>query len=64
VNDRRVEQLRADPRTAPSGDGVLVIDEHGDRRWGKKTAQVRRQWLSNIGRDLQWGGKRNELVGR
>jgi hypothetical protein len=33
---------------APTEGGVLVIDEHGDRKWGKKTAHVGRQWLANI----------------
>ncbi len=36
--------------TAPSEEGVLVIDEHGDRKWGKKSAHVGRQWLANIGK--------------
>lgn len=35
---------------APSEKGVLVIDEHGDRKWGKHTAHVGRQWLANIGK--------------
>jgi SRSO17 transposase len=26
--------------------GVLVIDEHGDRKWGKHTAHVGREWLA------------------
>jgi hypothetical protein len=39
-----------DARTAPNADGVLVIDEHGDRKWGKKTAHVGRQWLGNMGK--------------
>jgi SRSO17 transposase len=42
--------LREAPRTAPTEDGVLVIDEHGDRKWGKRTAHVGRQWLANIGK--------------
>ena len=50
VNARRLELLREDPRTAPTEDGVLVIDEHGDRKWGKHTAHVGRQWLANIGK--------------
>jgi SRSO17 transposase len=29
---------------------LLVIDEHGDRKWGKKTAHVGRQYLANIGK--------------
>ncbi len=50
VNERRLELLFEDPATAPSERGVLVIDEHGDRKWGKKTAHVGRQWLANIGK--------------
>ena len=30
--------------------GVLVIDEHGDRKWGTKTAHVGRQYLANLGK--------------
>jgi hypothetical protein len=36
--------------TAPDEEGVLVIDEHGDRKWGRHTAHVGRQWLANIGK--------------
>jgi hypothetical protein len=50
VNERRLELLVEDPRTVPEEDGVLVIDEHGDRKWGKKTAHVGKQWLGNIGK--------------
>jgi SRSO17 transposase len=51
VNRRRVELMLKDPKSsAPSADDVLVIDEHGDRKWGKKTAHVGGQWLANIGK--------------
>jgi hypothetical protein len=50
VNQRRVELMLKDPKCAPRSDGVLVIDEHGDRKWGKHTAHVGRQWLANIGK--------------
>lgn len=50
VNRRRLELLHADPLTAPSADGVLVIDEHGDRKWGTKTAHVAKQYLANLGK--------------
>jgi DDE superfamily endonuclease len=51
INRRRVKLMLEDPKSsAPSTDGVLVIDEHGDRKWGKKTAHVGRQWLANIGK--------------
>lgn len=50
VNERRLELLVEDPASAPDEEGVLVIDEHGDRKWGKKTAHVGKQWLGNIGK--------------
>lgn len=50
VNTRRIEALCRDPVTAPDGDGVLVIDETGDRKWGTKTAHVGRQYLGSIGK--------------
>ncbi len=50
VNERRLELLFAYGATAPGEDGVLVIDEHGDRKWGNKTAHVGKQWLGNIGK--------------
>jgi hypothetical protein len=50
VNDRRLELLRADPATAPHGGGVLVIDDSGDRKDGRKTAHVGRQWLGRYGK--------------
>ncbi len=50
LNARRIELLLADPKTAPDEEGVLVIDEHGDRKWGKHTAHVGRQYLANIGK--------------
>lgn len=50
VNRQRLALLCAEPRTAPRADGVLVIDEHGDRKWGTKTAHVARQYLANLGK--------------
>jgi hypothetical protein len=53
VNERRLELLFAEQSASaapPSEKGVLVIDEHGDRKWGKRTAHVGRQWLANIGK--------------
>src|SRR5512134_2238299 len=40
VNQRRIELLFEESASAaaPKEKGVLVIDEHGDRKWGKKTA--------------------------
>ena len=50
LNERRLELMVDESATAPSEEGVLVIDEHGDRKWGKHTAHVGRQWLANIGK--------------
>ncbi len=50
LTDRRIALLCADPLTAPQAQGVLVIDEHGDRKWGTKTAHVGRQYLANLGK--------------
>ena len=50
VNESRLKLLLEDPTTAANDEGVLVIDEHGDRKWGKRTAHVGKQWLGNIGK--------------
>src|SRR6266581_1768677 len=38
INRRRLELLQMDPATTPHGHGVLIIDDTGDRKEGKKTA--------------------------
>jgi SRSO17 transposase len=43
VQAQRLPLLREDPATAPTTDGVLVIDETGDRKDGHYTAHVGRQ---------------------
>ncbi len=52
VNECRLKLLLSESATAAPSEkkGVLVIDEHGDRKWGKHTAHVGRQWLANIGK--------------
>jgi hypothetical protein len=51
MNARRLELSFEGSATAPEEEeGVLVIDEHGDRKWGRHTAHVGRQWLANIGK--------------
>lgn len=40
MNAKRLALLRTDPSTAPTGESVLVIDENGERKWGKQTAHV------------------------
>jgi len=50
VQESRLKLLREDPTTAPTAQGVLVIDETGDRKDGHKTAHVARQYLGNLGK--------------
>jgi SRSO17 transposase len=50
LNARRVEQLCADRATRPHEDGVLIIDETGDRKDGTKTAHVAYQYLGSVGK--------------
>ena len=50
VQAERLKLLREVPTTAPTAQGVLVIDETGDRKDGHKTAHVARQYLGNLGK--------------
>jgi len=50
VNTQRLALLQADPRTRWHGGGVLIIDETGDRKKGKASAYVSRQYLGSIGK--------------
>ena len=50
VNQRRVELLLGDPATAPHAQGALVLDDSGDRKAGRHTAHVARQWLGSLGK--------------
>jgi hypothetical protein len=50
LNQRRLELLVADPATAPHGQGVLVLDDSGDRKDGTATAHVARQYLGSLGK--------------
>jgi hypothetical protein len=50
VQAERLTLLREDPSTTPTSDGVLVIDETGDRKDGHHTAHVGRQYLANLGK--------------
>src|SRR5512133_1267925 len=50
VNQRRIALLQADPVTAPHAQGVLVIDDTGDRKDGSATAHVARQYLGSVGK--------------
>src|SRR5260370_40258395 len=50
IQAERLKLLREDPATAPNAQGVLVIDETGDRKDGHQTAHVARQYLGNVGK--------------
>ena len=50
VNRRRVQLLVADPATRPQDHGVLVLDDSGDRKAGRHTAHVARQYLGSLGK--------------
>ena len=50
VNQRRIELLCTDAATAPHAQGVLVIDDTGDRKDGTATAHVARQYLGSVGK--------------
>jgi hypothetical protein len=50
LNQRRLTVLCADAKTTPTADGVLIIDDSGDRKSGSKTAHVGRQYLGSVGK--------------
>jgi SRSO17 transposase len=50
VNTRRLELLLRNPATTAHEQGVLVIDDTGDRKAGSKTAHVARQYLGSVGK--------------
>ena len=50
VNEQRLSVLLNDPATAPHADGVLVIDDTGDRKAGGHTDHVARQWIGSVGK--------------
>ncbi|WP_200960966.1 IS701 family transposase [Noviherbaspirillum sp. Root189] len=50
INQRRLQLLMADPATAPTNDGVLVIDDTGDRKEGDATDHVAHQYLGSVGK--------------
>ena len=49
LNACRVDLLRCEPTTAPDVQGVLVIDETGDRTWGTTMVHIGRQYLGSTG---------------
>ena len=50
VTARRLDLLLGEPTTAPHGEGVLVVDDSGDRKAGRHTAHVARQYLGSVGK--------------
>jgi hypothetical protein len=50
VNKRRLQLICTNPATAPHDQGVLVIDDSGDRKDGTATAHVGCQWLGRLGK--------------
>jgi SRSO17 transposase len=50
INWRRLQLLAADPATAATGQGVLVIDDTGDRKEGNAIDHVARQYLGSVGK--------------
>lgn len=50
VTTRTLQLLHAGPLTASNADGVLVIDDTGDRKDGCATDHVARQYLGSVGK--------------
>lgn len=50
ITDRRIRLLMADPTSAPHAGGALLLDDSGDRKKGRHTAHVARQYLGSIGK--------------
>jgi hypothetical protein len=50
VNAQRLAHLVGMPATRPHAQGVLVLDDTGDRKAGAKTAHVARQYLGSVGK--------------
>jgi len=50
VNRRRLETLWTQEDLRPQAEGVLIVDDSGDRKAGRHTAHVGRQYLGSIGK--------------
>jgi SRSO17 transposase len=50
VETARLKLLREDPGTAPTAQGILVIEETRDRKDGHKRAHGARQYLGHVGK--------------
>lgn len=50
VNAQRLALLFATPATQPHAQGMLILDDPGDRKAGTHTAHVARQYLGSMGK--------------
>jgi len=50
LHQARLTVMRELPETKPDSAAVLVVDETGDRKYGKHTAHVGRQYLGSLGK--------------
>lgn len=50
INQQRLALLSQHEATCAQEQGVLVIDETGDRKWGSETAHVGKQYLGSVGK--------------
>ncbi|HZA24364.1 MAG TPA: transposase, partial [Dehalococcoidia bacterium] len=50
INTRRLELLLDDPSTRLHQEGVLIIDDSGDRKSSNSTDHVARQYLGSLGK--------------
>ena len=50
LNRIRIDALMANRRTAPSGKGVLIIDDTGVPKRGRSTEGVKRQYIGQLGK--------------
>ena len=50
INARRLALLADEPATNASAEGVLIIDDTGDRKDGSATDHVARQYLGSVGK--------------
>ena len=64
INAKRLALLAAEPATAPSAAGVLVLDDTGDRKDGSATDHVARQRLGSVGQNRQRHRGGDHAVGR
>ena len=64
VQTERLKLLREDPTTAPTTQGVLVIDETGDHKDGRQDSSCGASISGESGQDRQRSRFRHQPVGR